>query len=564
VPAQLIEEPPVRIEQIAPGTIQIDFGRVAFGHIVFNTTAFKTSATVQVRFGECLNNEGRIDQQAPGNFRHGVTRVSCQSRAPIVPEPDPRNTTPPALPVPEHLGPLLPFRWIEIEGWPGEMRTSHLHRRTPVLQAWNNNASSFSCSDARLVALWDLCKHTLRSTTFAGVYFDGDRERVSYEIDAYLSQLIHEAVDPRSSIARDTFVHLFNHRTWPTEAAFHLLGMAYADWWQTGDRAWLAEHFEKLPPLLLLDRAGRDGLLRSTHEQQTRDDHIDWPPGERDGFRPTPVNTVINAFHLQALARLAELASVLGRDTYAAELLARREHALIAFDALLFDRTAGLYRDGIDTSHHSLHSNLFPLACEVVPPERVPAILAYLRSRGMACSTYAAHHLLEGLFKHEAGDQAHALLTASDDRGWLHMLEMNATLTWEAWDPVFKPNLDGNHLRSAHPAYHLSHHVLGIQPALPGWSGIRLRPQPGALTRAEGCVPTPRGPVDVRWQSATGVSFHCEIKPPENTALHVSLPAVHPKSTLLLNGKPATDAKLVGERWTLSRPLKGAHVLEVR
>jgi hypothetical protein len=564
VPAHLIEESPVRIEQIAPGIIQVDFGRVAFGHIVFNTTAFKTSATVQVRFGEWLNREGRIDQQAPGSFRHGATRVSCQSRAPIAPEPDQRNTTPPALSVPEHLGHLVPFRWIEIEGWTGEIRTSHLHRRTPILRTWNNDASSFACSDARLVALWDLCRHTLRSTTFAGVYFDGDRERVSYEIDAYLSQLIHEAVDPGSSIARATFVHLLKNRTWPTESAFHLLGMAYADWWQTGDRAWLTKHFDELPPLLLLERAGRDGLLHSNHEHQTRDDHIDWPPGERDGFRLTPVNTVINALHLQALARLADLARALGRDTYATELLARREHALNAFDALLFDRTAGLYRDGIDTSHHSLHSNLFPLTCEVVPPERVPAVLAYLRSRGMACSTYAAHHLLEGLFNHDAGDQAHALLTALDDRGWLHMLDLKATLTWEAWDPVYKPNLDGSHLRSAHPAYHLSRHVLGIQPALPGWLGIRLRPQPGPLTYAEGRVPTPRGPVDVRWQSAEGVRFFCEIKPPENIPLHLSLPGVHAKSALFLDGKPAPNAQLFGGRWSLPRPLTGAHILEVR
>ena len=564
MPARLIEESPVRIEQVAPGVIRIDFGRVAFGHVVFNTTAFKTSATVLVRFGEWLNEEGRIDQQAPGSFRHGVARVSCQSRAPIAPEPDPRNTTPPALRVPEHFGPLLPFRWIEIEGWPGEIRASHLLRRTPVLRSWNPEAASFTCSDARLVALWELCKHTLQSTTFAGVYFDGDRERVSYEIDAYLSQLIHEAVDPGSSIARATFVHLFKHRTWPTEAAFHLLGMAYADWWHTGDRVWLAEHFEKLPPLLLLERAGRDGLLRSTHEQQTRDDHIDWPPGERDGFRPTPVNTVINAFHLQALARLAELARALGRDSYATELVARREHALVAFDALLFDRTAGLYRDGIDTSHHSLHSNLFPLACEVVPNERTPAVLAYLGDRGLACSTYAAHHLLEGLFNQDAGDQAHALLTAPGDRGWLHMLKKDATLTWEAWDPLYKPNLDGNHLRSAHPAYHLSRHVLGIQPHLPGWAGIRLRPHPGTLTQAEGCVPTPRGPVKVSWQSATDARFLCEIKPPANTPLHLSLPAVHTKSSLWLDGKPAPNARLVGGRWTVTQALLGRHVLEVR
>jgi len=44
------------------------------------------------------------------------------------------------------------------------------------------------------------------------------------------------------------------------------------------------------------------GLIRSDDQQMGKNDIVDWPQGERDGYVFTPVNTVVNAFHLHALA----------------------------------------------------------------------------------------------------------------------------------------------------------------------------------------------------------------------------------------------------------------------
>ncbi|HOQ60814.1 MAG TPA: hypothetical protein PKZ08_09345, partial [Vicinamibacterales bacterium] len=148
----------------------------------------------------------------------------------------------------------------------------------------------------------------MKATTFAGVYVDGDRERIPYEADAYISQISHYATDRDVQMARDTFDRLMRHPTWPTEWAFHMVFMAHAEWMHTGDLAWLRERYEALKPKLLLDRARADGLLASSEAQRTREDIVDWPAGERDGFVFTPVNTVVNAFHLRSLALMAELA----------------------------------------------------------------------------------------------------------------------------------------------------------------------------------------------------------------------------------------------------------------
>ena len=97
---------------------------------------------------------------------------------------------------------------------------------------------------------------------------------------------------------------------------------------------------------------------------------MDWPKPERDGFVFTEVNTVVNAFHLAALARMAELARAVGRESEAREFADRYDQTLRVFNERLFDTERGIYRDGVGTEHASLHSNLFPLAFGLVPAER--------------------------------------------------------------------------------------------------------------------------------------------------------------------------------------------------
>ena len=100
-----------------------------------------------------------------------------------------------------------------------------------------------------------------------------------------------------------------------------------------------------------------------------------------------------------------------------------------------------------------------------MPAEHAAGVSAWLASRGMACSVYAAQYLLEGLFEHGDGAQALALVTAATDRSWRHMVESGTTITWEAWDQKYKPNQDWNHAWGAAPANLLPRFVLGAQAA---------------------------------------------------------------------------------------------------
>ena len=566
-PTHLVSQTPAKITEVAPGVFLVDFQRVAYGNLRLTAPA-GVEKTITVHFGEALSS-GRVDRHPPGTVRYARTDVTLKGKEPVVAAPaaNARNTEnntdkhPPAVLTPPEWGVVLPFRWVEIEGWPGDLKPEQIQRQAAFLASWDDDAASFQCSNEMLNRVWDLCRYSIKATSFAGVYVDGDRERIPYEADAYLNQLSHYATDHDVQMARDTFDWLMKHPTWPTEWGPHMVFMAHADWMQTGDREWLAARYDALKSKVLMDRVGPDGLVRSNSRQVKRDDIVDWPTGERDGYVFTPVNTVVNAFHLRAVQLMAEMATAVGRSDDAAEYAAHEQKARKVFQEKLFDRTQGLYRDGEDTDHVSLHANLFPLAFGLVPAENQSHVAGWLAGRGMACSVYAAQYLMEGLFEYGQSAAAVDLITAPGDRSWRHMVESGTTISWEAWDLKYKPNQDWNHAWGAAPANLLPRYVLGVQPLVAGWQQARIRPEVGSLTHAEGKVPTPHGPILVDWTKKPGFTLRLTL--PEGVTARVELPAEKSATSVLVDGKPA-PAQREGDRLVLENPVSGSCVLEVR
>jgi hypothetical protein len=426
---------------------------------------------------------------------------------------------------------------------------------------WNDEAAAFRSSDETLNKIWDLCHYSIKATTFAGIFVDGDRERLAYEADAYLTQLSYYAGDADARMARATFDRLMQFPTWPAEWAPHMVFIAYADWMQTGDTTWLAAHYEGLKTRLLDERVGPDGLVTSTPEQIGHGDIVDWPPRERDHYVFTSVNTVVNAFHLRALAEMSELAQALGKRDEAAKFRARERSARAAFQEKLFDPARGLYRDGLGTDHASLHANLFPLAFGLTPSESRPRQAQWLAARGMAGSVYAAQYLLQGLFENGQDAAALALIGAPGDRSWRHMVESGTTITWEAWDQTYKPNQDWNHAWGAAPANLLPRFVLGVRVLTPGWSRALIEPHPGALVRVEGRVPTPRGDISVAWRREK--SFAMTLALPPGVTAKVELPAFPGSRGVWIGGKSVL-ARREGQWWKLENDVSGTITLEER
>ena len=149
------------------------------------------------------------------------------------------------------------------------LRTVRASRTIDVIQLahfsyWDESASSFTSNDDILNQVWDLCKYSIKATTFNGLYVDGERERIPYEADAYLNQLSHYTTDREYAMARRTIEYFMKHPTWPTEWQQHVALLIYADYMYTGNSELIERYYEPLKHKTLFELSNEDGLITST------------------------------------------------------------------------------------------------------------------------------------------------------------------------------------------------------------------------------------------------------------------------------------------------------------
>ncbi|WP_341854007.1 alpha-L-rhamnosidase C-terminal domain-containing protein [Brachybacterium sp. GPGPB12] len=134
-------------------------------------------------------------------------------------------------------------------------------------------------------------------------------------------------------------------------------------------------------------------------------------------------------------------------------------------------------------------------------------------------SVYGAQFLLDALFTLGRAEEAHALMTASGQRSWLHLIDdLAATIVPEAWDPSLKPNMTWSHAWGTAPVNAIARWVLGVQVVAPGAAHLEIAPRPGPLRWMEGTVPTIRGDVHVRCDREVG---ELEVRIPANCSARV-------------------------------------------
>ncbi len=432
----------------AKGTKLVDFGRDAFGWL-----EVRGGGSGEVCLGEKLAN-GRIDRKSGGTIRVAVVSNfifnAAWQRVPLAPDARNTNTKAGAVLMPEEVGVIMPFRYVEV---PEGVEVRRVVIAWPMKQKVKWGAPAIGDPSGmmqKLNELFDFCAYSIRATTYAGVYVDGDRERIAYEGDAYINMLGQlYGVDGDPELARRTIRHLLKHPTWPAEWQMHMVLCVWEDWHFTGETNFVAEVYGDLRKKTLIDlvKPG-EVLIRSA-----KGTIVDWPVGERDGYdMSAPYNAVVNAFHYRTLCEMSDLAKALGKTDDAAFYAKRAETVKVAYNEILFDEKTGLYRDGKDSAHSSLHANVAALDFGLVPAEKVKGVADFIVAKGMACSPYFAQYLLEALFKNGKEQAALALLTSEGPRSWLGMMRQGSTLTMEAWSLKAKPNQDWNHAWGAAPA----------------------------------------------------------------------------------------------------------------
>ena len=527
---------PEHFVKLENGNWFIDFGRAYFAGLELEFKTPEAGRIITVHLGEALLTGGGVNRSPGASIRYQRSELTLKEGQLLYTVPLPERD---ARLMPDNVGPVMPFRYVEVENAP-ELRPEDI-RQVAAYYPFDENAASFTCSDGRINAVWEMCRHTMKATSFCGIFVDGDRERLPYEADAYINQLGWYCCAGDTTLPRYTHESLILRACWPTEWIMFSVLMAWEDYLYTGDLSSVREFYPDLKAKTLYALRRADGLISTVEPAMPKEvekevhfdsagwgnvihDIVDWPAGERDGHEMKPVNTVVNAFHCRALELMSKLAKALKEVEDELLFKAAFETAAKSLNEKLFDKNSGLYVDGEGSAHSSLHSNMFPLVFGLVPEERRKKVTEFISSRGMACSVYGAQFLMEALFDNGKAGQAMSLMTADADRSWTHMIErVGTTIALEAWDNKYKPNQDWNHAWGAAPANILPRKILGIEPLEPGFRKILIWPRPGELKRAAGKIPTILGTVGVDY-AVTGNKTRISVEIPSCATARVLIP----------------------------------------
>lgn len=590
-PLRKTDEYPVRITRPAGQVTLADFGKDAFGQLTLTLSSETEGDSVYIHLGEQLK-DGRVNRKPGGTVRYhryslALLKGTHTYRIKIA--KDKRNTGSAAILLPSYIGEVVPFRYCEVESYAGSISPEAI-RRESVHYPFDDNAASFHSSDEILNQVWELCKYSIKATSFTGIYVDGDRERIPYEADALINQLGHYSVDREYSMARRSYEYLLQHPTWPTEWILQAILIAWNDYLYTGDDRSLRASYEMLKKRVLMELREKNGLISTTTGLQSpgflqgirmKDkirDIVDWPHtgilglnkaegGEADGFVFTDYNAVTNAYHYEALKIMARIANVLHQTQDQVFYSQQADSFKGKYNQLFLDRKKGYYKDGISTGHSSLHANMFALAFGLAPEKNQKAVTDFIRSRRMACSVYGAQFLMDALYEGHDADYALALLTDTTDRSWYNMIRVGSTITLEAWDDKYKPNQDWNHAWGAVPANTIPRKLMGIEPVGAGYETVRIKPQSGSLEWAKIELPTIRGTIRLAIENKQGGKgdYTLTLEIPANMTSEIFLPLPSFKNYKVThNGTEIKPSLVKGEPFlSVGTVVSGSHELKI-
>ena len=119
------------------------------------------------------------------------------------------------------------------------------------------------------------------------------------------------------------------------------------------------------------------------------------------------------------------------------------------------------------------------------------------------------------------------------------MIRTGSTISMEAWDKLYKPNLDLNHAWGAAPANIIVRKLMGVEPLTPGGELIQIKPQLGGLSFARLETTMLKGKVLVSCKKNTDEES-MEVIIPGDTKANIYLACDSNKTALWMDGKRTT------------------------
>ncbi len=382
---------------------------------------------------------------------------------------------------------------------------------------------SFKCNDERINKIWETGAYTVH-LNMQDYLWDGiKRDRLVWIGDMHPEVMTVGTVFGNHEVVRKSLDYVRDG----TPATSWMNGIcSYSLWWiiihhhlywYYGDKEYLSAQKTYLTELLRNVMKNIDG----NKEAYKSGRFIDWPTNDN----PDAIHAGLQALTVRALEAGSELAGWLSdpalakecRDaatklrTYVPDNKDNKEAAaLLAIEGMLDAKTA-----------HDI----------------------IVKDGAKDFTSFMGYYMLEALAKN--GSYADALDLISEY--WGRMLDLGATTFWEDFNYMdsknaaridefvpegkFDIHADGGaycyvglrhsfcHGWASGPTAWLSQHILGVEPASPGFKTVRIRPHLGNLKWVEGDFPTPYGIIHVTHSRRPDGQISSTVELPEGVEL---------------------------------------------
>ncbi len=532
--------------QTQQNTLILDLGKEIIGGLKVNWN-LPEDATVTVRRGEELNKDGSVKYKltaAPTyedvwQLQKGENRFETLT--------------------------MRTFRYVEFVGLSGEVMTSLLSQADGISgwameQAFDSSLSAFEATDgsdaaALMNRLYELCKYTIKATN-QDVFVDSQaRERAPYEGDLLVNANTSYSVSDDYSLARHSNEWLIDNPTWPNDYSIFMVEMAYYDLLYTGDTRSIETYYEALKKKLTVKVEQQDaatGLVEVKESQAGKTAIIDWPLSERDGYKGSAYDVVLNAEYVGIYRYMATIARTLGQEedaVYYEGLSDKLKQTLITY---AYNKEGGCFYDSLSkdlkaTNHSSVHATAYALAYGVFDSQKMAdQMCEYVYNRckdEFVGSVYMSYFILKGLYKGNHGEMAEALMTiptvGENVKTFASLLDnLNCTITPEAWGHKHKNNMTLSHPWGASPGCSIVQGMFGITPTTPGFYTFDIKLQPGEIGSASVTAPCVQGSISASYSQVEN-GLLVAVTVPANTKATLWLPA-EKQGELTVNGTLAT------------------------
>ncbi|CAG8953899.1 hypothetical protein HYFRA_00010860 [Hymenoscyphus fraxineus] len=435
------------------------------------------------------------------------------------------------------------------------------------------------------------------------VLHDGaKRDRDPYVGDVAVSGKTTYLTHDTAIAARNVLADLADHQRadgWIPPASIRLYDLPLMDyplWWvvcsydlymYTGDVAYMTSYYKNM--VLVLDK-----YYPSVTNQDTK--LIQKGIGGSDGYgdyaflpRTGPI-TYYNALYVMALSNAATIATTLGKSDDARRWIDRSKVVASAISERLFDTSVGAFYDGSCGSSpcptHAQDGNSISVLSGAATPEQAKLALDYLaknNARPYGNSFYDNDFLQDGFsqrvyafisyFEIQARFMVKSPDTALEEirrlYGWMATHDPQVTV-WEGIGTNGSLYEDGfssqAHGWATGIVPLLTNNILGVLPTGPGFRTWSIKPIPGDVKWAKGVVPTPSGPITVRWHRDDSLGiFWLIASAPANTRGTISLPVPSSSTKVYLNKVEVTSASIAstGDGYATISVEGGDHTITV-